>query len=41
MLTYRRHSKPALGPLGDSLDDMDTGQAMNNTAAPLSAGAVV
>jgi hypothetical protein len=24
-LTYRRHSKPALGPLGDSLDDFQLG----------------
>jgi hypothetical protein len=23
ILTYRRHRKPALGPLGDSLDDME------------------
>jgi hypothetical protein len=21
--TYRRHNKPALGPVGDSLDDLD------------------
>jgi len=24
ILTYRKHNKPALGPLGDSLDDFDT-----------------
>ena len=23
VLTYRRHNKPAYGPLGDSLDDFD------------------
>jgi hypothetical protein len=22
IVTYRKHNKPALGPLGDSLDDM-------------------
>jgi hypothetical protein len=23
VVTYRRHGKPALGPVGDSLDDLD------------------
>lgn len=27
ILTYRRHRKPPLGPLGDSLDDMEAGSS--------------